>query len=54
MNSNKTIKLIIIFLLGFLSANLIGLYYVYGTKIPFSFNIKGASLAKYATLGVIW
>lgn len=41
MNLDKTIKLIIVFLLGFLSANIIGLYYVYGYEIPFSFNLSG-------------
>ena len=38
MNLEKTIKISIIFLLGFLSANLIGLYLVYGLEMPVSLN----------------
>jgi len=38
MNTEKIIKICVIFLLGFLSANFIGFYLVYGLEIPFSFN----------------
>ena len=38
MNTEKLIKASIIFLFGFLSANIIGLYLIYGSEIPFSFN----------------
>ncbi len=38
MNIEKLIKASIIFLFGFLSANIIGLYLIYGSEIPFSFN----------------
>ncbi len=38
MNINKIIKISIIFLIGFLSANLIGLYFIYGFEIPLSLN----------------
>jgi hypothetical protein len=38
MNIEKLIKISIIFLIGFLSANLIGLYLIYGSEIPFSLN----------------
>src|SRR3989344_8203226 len=38
MNIEKLIKASIIFLLGFLSANIAGLFLIYGSEIPFSFN----------------
>ena len=38
MKTEKLIKASIIFLFGFLSANVIGLYLIYGSEIPFSFN----------------
>jgi len=38
MKTEKIIKISIIFLLGFLSANLLGAYLVYGFEVPFSFN----------------
>lgn len=38
MNIEKIIKISIIFLLGFLSANFIGLYLVYGLEMPISLN----------------
>ncbi len=38
MNIEKLIKVSIIFLLGFLSANVAGLFLIYGSEIPFSFN----------------
>lgn len=37
MDIEKIIKVCIIFLLGFLSANLAGYYLVYGSETPFSF-----------------
>lgn len=36
MNLNKIIKISIIFLLGFLSANLVSFYFVYGSEMPLS------------------
>ncbi len=38
MNIHNISKICIIFLFGFLSANVLGLYLVYGSEIPFSFN----------------
>lgn len=38
MNFEKTIKISIIFLIGFLSANILSFYFVYGLEVPFSFN----------------
>jgi len=38
MNTSKILKISIIFLFGFLSANLVGLYFVYGFEVPVSFN----------------
>ncbi|MDD5192667.1 MAG: signal peptidase I [Candidatus Nanoarchaeia archaeon] len=38
MNIEKLIKVSIIFLLGFLSANIAGLFLIYGSEIPFSFT----------------
>jgi len=41
MNLNQIIKISIIFLLGFLSANFIGFYFVYGAEIPLNlFNLS--------------
>lgn len=41
MNIEKLIKISIIFILGFLSASLIGFYFVYGSELPFSlFNLS--------------
>lgn len=44
MNIEKLIKVSIIFLLGFLSANIAGLFLIYGSEIPFSFNNLSFSL----------
>jgi hypothetical protein len=41
MNTQKALKISIIFLLGFLSANLIGAYLVYGFEIPASIDYLG-------------
>tara|TARA_Y100000310_G_C20614122_1_gene779663 strand:+ start:453 stop:974 length:522 start_codon:yes stop_codon:yes gene_type:complete len=38
MNTEKIIKISIIFLIGFLSANLLSFYFVYGLETPLSFN----------------
>ena len=38
MDAEKIIKICIIFLIGFLSANLVSFYVVYGLESPFSFN----------------
>lgn len=38
MNIEKLIKVSIIFLLGFLSANIVGIFLIYGNEIPLSFN----------------
>lgn len=38
MEIDKIIKISIIFLLGFLSANLVGLYFIYGFETPFLFS----------------
>jgi len=38
MKLDKIIKISIIFLIGFLSANILGLYLIYGFEIPLSFN----------------
>jgi len=43
MNTNKILKISMIFLLGFLSANLFGLYLVYGFEIPASWDYLGVS-----------
>jgi len=43
MNTNKIFKISFIFLLGFLSANILGLYFVYGFEIPASFDYLGVS-----------
>jgi len=44
MNFEKIIKICIIFLLGFLSANLVGFYFVYGSEMPLSlFNLSFSS-----------
>jgi signal peptidase I len=40
MDTMKALKFGIIFLLGFLSANLISYYFVYGLETPFSENIS--------------
>ena len=40
INLDKTIKISIIFLIGFLSANIAGLYLVYGSEMPLSLNIN--------------
>lgn len=41
MNPEKLIKISIIFLLGFLSANLVGFYFVYGSEMPLGlFNLS--------------
>jgi len=38
MKVDKIIKISIIFLIGFLSANIFGLYLIYGFEMPLSFN----------------
>jgi hypothetical protein len=43
MRMNKVIKISIIFLIGFLSANLVNLYFVSGFERPFSFDYFGFS-----------
>jgi len=46
MKLNKLIKVIIIFLIGFLSANIVGLYFVYGSEMPlelFNFSLFNGS-----------
>jgi len=41
MDPEKLIKISIIFLLGFLSANLVGFYFVYGSEMPLGlFNLS--------------
>ena len=37
-HTEKIIKISIIFLLGFICANLVSFYFVYGLEMPFSFN----------------
>ena len=44
MNTQNILKISIIFLLGFLSANLVGAYLIYGFEMPASFNYLGFSL----------
>jgi hypothetical protein len=44
MKTEKIIKTCIIFLLGFLSANLIAYYFVYGLEIPFSESLGFSSM----------
>ena len=41
----KTIRISIIFLLGFLSANLVGLYLIYGSEIPSLNNFSFANFS---------
>jgi len=44
MNINQIIKISIIFFLGFLSANLMGFYFVYGAEMPLNlFNLSSNS-----------
>lgn len=53
MNTGKILKVSIIFLLGFLSANLVGAYFVYGFEIPASFDYLGLSFDNSAPFDFI-
>ena len=48
MNIEKTIKICMIFLFGFLSANLVSYYFMYGLESPFSnnFGLSGVNSEK--------
>jgi len=48
MNTEKIIKICMIFLFGFLSANLITYFYMYGLESPFSnnFGLSGVNSNK--------
>jgi len=48
MKIDKVIKISIIFLIGFLSANLLGLYVAYGYEMPFSLNGLNINTSKKA------
>ena len=53
MNTSKILKISMIFLIGFLSANLFGLYLVYGFEIPASFDYLGFSFDNSAPFDFI-
>jgi len=51
MNTQKTIGICIIFLFGFLSANLLGLYLIYGFETPLSFSNFSLNNLSWNSLG---